>query len=108
MLIFHTYKFQIKKYLAFNFYFDFKNTSQSIPPIITHQLGQFRYRTETAYRKGAAPGTAATQRHGLQGVFTSCISTQGTKAENKDYDHRRVSHGGPWPEQEAAAHEYHQ
>ena len=53
-------------------------------------------------------GTAATQRHGLQGVFTSCISTQGTKAENKDYDHRRVSHGGPWSEQEAAAHEYHQ
>ena len=75
---------------------------------LPHQLGQFRYRTETAYRKGAAPGTAATQRHGLQGVFTSCISTQGTKAENKDYDHRRVSHGGPWSEQEAAAHEYHQ
>ena len=33
---------------------------------------------------------------------------QGTKAENKDYDHRRVSHGGPRSEQEAAAHEYHQ
>lgn len=41
-----------------------------------------------AYRKGAAPGTAASQRHGLQGVFTSCVSTKGTKAENKDYDHR--------------------
>ncbi|MFR7894170.1 MAG: relaxase/mobilization nuclease domain-containing protein [Dysosmobacter sp.] len=46
-----------------------------------HQLGQLRYGKETAHRKGAAPGTAAAQRPGLHGVFSSCVPAHRTGSE---------------------------